>query len=233
MISETDHLYSELKDRLEFETLVADLSSKFINLPPAEVDREIEDALRRVCELLGIDLAVLWQWSARNPDVIAPTHAHPPVEQILPPEPLREEQFPWIRQEISCGRVVSMSSLDAFPPEAEVDREFCRHYGVRSHLSIPLSIGGEPPVGLVGWNTLRTERDWPDALINRLRLVAQIFTNAFARRRHELNLRESEERLARGGGLRRRRALDAGFQHGRLLGHRKGPGRSSDFRRTK
>jgi hypothetical protein len=71
----------------------------------------------------------------------------PPVEQILPPEPLREEQFPWIRQEILCGRVVSMPSVEAFPPEAEVDREFCRHYGVRSHLSIPRSIGGEPPVG--------------------------------------------------------------------------------------
>mgnify|MGYP001557626028 CR=1 FL=1 len=48
-------------DRLEFETLISDLSSSFINLPPGEVDREIEEALRRVCELLGIDLAVLWQ----------------------------------------------------------------------------------------------------------------------------------------------------------------------------
>ena len=55
----------QLGSRLEFETLISDLSSRFINLPPAEVDREIEDALRRVCELLGIDLAVLWQWSAR------------------------------------------------------------------------------------------------------------------------------------------------------------------------
>ena len=56
-----------LASLLEFETLIADLSSRFINLPPGEVDREIEDALRRVCELLGIDLAVLWQWSTRDP----------------------------------------------------------------------------------------------------------------------------------------------------------------------
>ena len=35
------------ENRLEFETLISDLSSRFINLRPGEVDREIEDALRR------------------------------------------------------------------------------------------------------------------------------------------------------------------------------------------
>ena len=74
------------------ETLIADLSSRFINLPPGEVDGEIEDALRQVCQLLGIDLAVLWQWSAAAPDVIAPTHAYPAVAEVLPPEPLQQEQ---------------------------------------------------------------------------------------------------------------------------------------------
>ena len=61
---------------LEFETLLADLSARFVSLPAGEVDREIEDALRRVCEPLGIDLAVLWQWSSAAPDVITPTHAY-------------------------------------------------------------------------------------------------------------------------------------------------------------
>ncbi len=196
MISSPDHLHAELKDRLDFETLIADLSSKFINLLPDEVDLEIDEALRRVCELLGIDLAVLWQWSTGTQDVIAPTHAHPPLGQVLPPEPLHEEQFPWIRKEILAGRVVPILSLAEFPPEARVDREFCSHYGVKSHLSIPLALGGEAPVGLIGWNTLGVERDWPDDLVNRLQLVAQIFTNALARRRNELNLLESEARLA-------------------------------------
>jgi formate hydrogenlyase transcriptional activator len=181
---------------LEFETLVSDLSSRFINLPPDEVDDEIQNALRRVCQLLGIDLAVLWQWSTHAPDLIAPTHAYPPVEDVLPPEPLQQEQFPWIRRAILDGRVVALSSLAEFPPEAHVDRENCRHYGVKSHLSIPLSVGGEPPVGLIGWNTLGAERDWPDALVKRVQLVGQVFANALARRRADQALRESEERLA-------------------------------------
>ena len=54
--------------RLEFETLISELSSRFVNLPSGEVDLAIEDALRRVCELLGIEFAALWQWPPGSPE---------------------------------------------------------------------------------------------------------------------------------------------------------------------
>ena len=39
---------AELEERLRFETLIADLSSEFVNLPAGEVDREIMDAERLI-----------------------------------------------------------------------------------------------------------------------------------------------------------------------------------------
>jgi PAS domain S-box-containing protein len=185
-----------LENRLEFETLISDLSSRFINLPPGEVDREIQDALRRVCELLGIDLAVLWQWSVAAPAVITPTHAYPPLEAGRPGEPLGQELYPWVAGQMRAGRMVVISSLDGMPAEAVVDRESARRLGIKSSLCLPLSVGGEPPVGALALNTLRAERDWPDALVKRLQLVAQVFTNALARKRADETLRESEERLS-------------------------------------
>ena len=53
----------DLEERLRFEMLIADLSSKFVNLPAGEVDREIMDAERRICELLDLDIMALWQLS--------------------------------------------------------------------------------------------------------------------------------------------------------------------------
>ena len=50
-------LQPDLEDRLRFESMLADLSSRFVNLEPAAVDREIEDAQRWVCECLDLDLA--------------------------------------------------------------------------------------------------------------------------------------------------------------------------------
>ena len=187
---------SELRARLRFETLLADLSSSFINLTPAEVDHEIEDALRRVCELVGIDFAVLWQWSTDDPGVIAPTHVYPAPEGMQPAQPLHQEQYPWSVRQMLAGRPFAVSSLDELPKEAAVDRESALLSGIRSNLCLPLAVGGGPPVGALAFNTLQEERDWPDAVVKRLQLVAHVFTNALARKRHELNLQESEERLA-------------------------------------
>jgi formate hydrogenlyase transcriptional activator len=181
---------------LEFETLLADLSAKFVNLPPGEVDREIEGALRRIGELLGIDLVVLWQWSGTDLPVMAATHVYYADDGRRPAETLRQEFFPWARQQMLAGRIVALSSLEQAPVEAAIDRENARRFGIKSTLGLPLSVGGEPPVGILGLNSLRAERDWPDALVKRLQLAAQVLTNALARRRHELTRQESEARLA-------------------------------------
>jgi len=187
---------SDLQERLRFEELLADLSSKFVNLPPAEVDQEIEDALRRVCELVGIDFSVLWQWSANDPGVIRPTHFCPAQNGLQPPEPLHQEQYPWSVQQMLAGRMFSISSLEELSTEAAVDRESAHLSGIKSNLCLPLAVGGGPPIGALAFNTLQAERAWPDALVKRLQLVAQVFTNALARKRHELGLQENEERLA-------------------------------------
>ena len=176
--------------------MVSDLSSRFINLPSAEVDGEIQNALRRVCEFLDLDLAVLWQWSAVSPHGFVPTHTYHAQEGARRTEPMREEELPWYVKQVLAGRTVAVPSLDDLPADAAVDRETCRLLGVKSNLTIPLSVGGEPPVGALGFNTLRAERDWPDALVKRLQLVAQVFANALARKRADQALQESQERLS-------------------------------------
>ncbi len=191
----------DLGKRLAFETLTAELSSRFINVPPGELDREIEDALRRLSELLGIDLAVLWQWSDIASDVVSPTHVYYTEKRANPPEPIRQEHFPWYVRQVLAGHVVGISSLEELPVEAAVDAEHARRLGIKSNLCLPLSMGSEPPVGALTFNTLRAHRDWPDVLVKRLQLVAAIFTNALARRRADQALRASESRLAAGADV--------------------------------
>ncbi len=135
------------------------------------------------------------------PDVIVPTHVYCRDEGARPSEPMRQEQYPWTRLEMLAGRLVVVASLEALPAAAAVDRETCRLIGIKSAVALPLAVGGEPPIGALGLNSLRAERDWPDALVKRLQLVAQVFTNALARQRHEQRLLESEARLAAGAEL--------------------------------
>ena len=183
MSTENSNPNAELEERLRFETLIADLSSKFVNVPAGEVDREIMDAERRICEVLDLDLSAIWQWSDEAPvPSRSPTFTAPRTGP-QPPGRMSQDDFPWVRQHMLAGRIVAISSLEEMPAEAARDRENCRQLGIKSNLTLPLSVGGGQPIGILGLNTTRAERDWPDVLVKRLQLVAQIFANALARKR--------------------------------------------------
>jgi len=196
-----------LQERLQFEMLLADISARFVNLPSDQIDGAIEDAQRRVCECLGLDLSALWQWSVEAPELLSMSHTYRSMQGPPFPEPMNaQEYFPWCVQQLTAGRIIAISSMEELPAEAARDQESWRYFGVKTSLTFPLSVGDGPPIGAMSFNTMRAERTWPETIVKRLQLVAQIFTNALARKRADYELRESERRLsmattAAGAGL--------------------------------
>ena len=75
----------ESRARLDFEMLIADLSSRFIDLPASDVDREIEDVQRRVCEVHGLDLSALWEGTAAAPLPLTLTHFYSADQGLVAP----------------------------------------------------------------------------------------------------------------------------------------------------
>lgn len=189
------HDLGECEERLRFEMLIADLSTKFINLPVCEIDHEIMEAGRMICESLDLDIVALWQFSKGTPDYYTVTHYYSVQEGPQPPGCMKVEDFPWYLQQMLDGRIVIVPSLKALPAEAAHDRETCHQLGIKSNLTLPISVGGESPFGILGFNTTRAERDWPEILVKRLQLVGQIFSNALARKRAEEVIHSSAVRL--------------------------------------
>jgi len=64
----------EAEEKLRFETVLAEISGRFVNLPADRVDSEIMEAERRICKLLGLDISAIWQWSSGPPGVFVLTH---------------------------------------------------------------------------------------------------------------------------------------------------------------
>jgi hypothetical protein len=137
MSMENSNSNAELEERLRFETLIADLSSKFVNVPAGEVDREIMDAQRHICELLDLDLLAFWQWLDEAPGSFALTHLYSAREGPLPPGQLSQEDFPWVRRQLAAGRIVILTSLNEMPAEAARDREASSKLGIKSNLTLP------------------------------------------------------------------------------------------------
>jgi signal transduction histidine kinase len=168
---------------LRFETLLANLSATFVNVPAAEVDSQIESGLKQIVEFLDLDRTGLGQLS---PEGMVITHSY----QLpgVPPSPrvIIEAQFPFYAKKVHEGEVFRLP--EDLPPEATREREFCARTGLKSNLTIPLKVTGSV-VGGIGFASFRSPREWPDELVQRLRLVGDIFTNALARKRAEEALR--------------------------------------------
>jgi PAS domain S-box-containing protein len=92
------------------------------------------------------------------------------------------------------GKVLSLDRvLDDVPGKASQERAHVLQAGYKSGLTIPLAAGGST-LGVLTFITFRTERSWSEEVVQRLRLVGEILTNALVRRRTEKVLRESEQR---------------------------------------
>jgi PAS domain S-box-containing protein len=197
MMEQTEaNLRYDLEERLQFETLLAEISARYINLPVEQIDAGIEDDQRRICEYLGLDLSALWQWQDGLPRFLTVTHLYSLPEGPLRPEGIdAEKTFPWVLKKMLSGETLAYSTED-MGPEAAIDQTSRRHFGVKSSVNLPLSVGGGPLIGVLTFDTLREERNWPDELVKRLQLIAQIFANALIRKESEKILSESEARLS-------------------------------------
>ena len=76
------------------------------------------------------------------------------------------------------------------------DQETRRLFGVKSSVGIPLTVGTGSIIGFLSFDNLKEERTWPESIVKRLQLIGQIFANALARKRSDLELRESRARLS-------------------------------------
>ena len=109
------------EDKSKKEKLLAELSSEFVAVESHEVDRAINQGLKRLGEFLGADRASMGRFTANRDDLVS-THvwALPGIEP-MPATPL-PERFPWIMRQMQHGRPVVFSRPDELPQEEQFDR---------------------------------------------------------------------------------------------------------------
>jgi signal transduction histidine kinase len=175
-----------VNDLLRIERLLSRLSTNFINLPGGQIDSAIEDGLRLIVEALGIDRSTLSQIAAGSGH-FASTHswAAPGFAAVSPKN--IEVRYPWVLSSMRAGKPIKFSRPDELPPEAGEDRRSYERAGTRSHVALPVTVAGEL-VAVLAFATMGHERTWPEALIDRLQLVAEIFANALARKQAQADV---------------------------------------------
>ncbi len=192
-----------LAERLGFETLLSSLSTTFSNLWIVDIDREIQQALRRLVEFLDVDTAVLIEF-ARDGTVARTWTLDGGVTA---------EAIPWTVAGLRRGDTVAVARLDEFPDEASADRHACATHGVKSLVGIPLAVGGALVGGLV-FGSVRRERTWMrDEPIRGVRLLGEVFAHALSRKQVELEAQRLRREMAHIGRVSAMGELTASIAH--------------------
>ena len=175
------------------DRLVTDVAARFSTIAPEAVDDAIVDILRQTAEALQLDWVVLW-WRHSGEAHVAPTHywVHP---TSCASEPVPIASIPSIMQRLEAGDTRCFGTLNDLP---EGDREVFHRCGLRSGVLVPLSTTGEDGelAALVYGSTTR-EQTWPPAVVDRLRLVAGILSQVFARKASHAALQKALGEIAR------------------------------------
>lgn len=192
-----------LQARLRFESLIAEISTQFINLPRDDLDSGIAQGLGRLADHAGVDRARIllcaddgagpgraYRWSREGPQ-----ERDDGQEGALLDIGLR-----WGLPACEREGCIQVSSVAALP--TSVEKAVLTDHGICSWLCVPLSRAGQP-IGLLCLEALRTEQPWPVDDRALFRTAGEIFVNALARERAE------GEREALAARLRQAQRLEA------------------------
>jgi C4-dicarboxylate-specific signal transduction histidine kinase len=201
-----------LGERLQFETLLSEQVATFSRISPADVDREIQRALRRIADLLAVDWGNLTEYSDDR-RIARVTHWW--VADGVGPQPaaIGFEEIPWVVTRLRRGELVRFSKIDELPEgDATVDRKTYRRLGVKSQVAVPLTVEGAV-VGALAFGTVGTERAWRDEFVQRLHLLGDVFAHTLSRRRSEMEGQRLRQDLAHVGRLSTMGELTASLAH--------------------
>ena len=189
LVEERRHTQSALAERLDFEELLARLSGAFVEVSSDRMDAGFEAWLARIGRFLGIKCVRVYVLRERGEGLVARYEwMHPHFEKLPPPNAASD--FPWALSRLQRSQLLAISGLADLPAEAERDRQSMERYGYQATLVLPL-VAGDHALGALAFASAE-ERPWPDELVMRLRLVAEVLANALARKQTEDALRASE-----------------------------------------
>jgi signal transduction histidine kinase/CheY-like chemotaxis protein len=199
-----------LRTRLEFEGLVASISTQFINLPRNEIRTAVGKALAELAEHANVAGARIIMFRGAEADSDGSySYQHDAASTPISPGRMLELIRHWTEKGYERQGCLHIADVKALP--AGEERAALWSAGVRSWLCIPMRVAGEC-LGVLVFHDAAARR-WYDDDISLMRTVAEIFANAIARERSETEREELQAQLNRSQRLEAIGTFAGGIAH--------------------
>jgi transcriptional regulator with GAF, ATPase, and Fis domain len=175
-----------------FTRFLGEISARFAEVPADRMDEAITRTLERLVHTLRTDRATFYQLDTETRTIV--TQHQWAGSGVLLDATNAASSLPWYRAKILAGEPIVVGDVDALPPEADAERAYARRIGMKSNLTIPLSVGGRL-ISVVATGSFRETRPWSPDDVERVRIVGQILANAVDRKCREVQLRQSLDEI--------------------------------------
>lgn len=179
--------------RSDFQEVVVALATNFINTSIKELNNAVTKALAQIGTFLKVDRAYLFEydWNANVINNTNEWHKDGLLSRMHRMQGVSTELIrDWVLAHVS-GKVVSIQMGEAdkgkFGINALLNKE-----GVQSLIALPL-IHERECLGFVGFDVSSGTRTWSDDEMALLRILAELFTNAWIRKRFEKEIIDAKE----------------------------------------
>jgi|WetSurMetagenome_2_1015567.scaffolds.fasta_scaffold00241_2 PAS domain S-box-containing protein len=175
--------------RVEFEKLITSISTNFINLAPEQIDNGINVALGLLGEFTKTDRSYILLFN-KGSENLERTHEWCAIgieSQSELYRTLNAGAFPWLVGKLRMQQTVYFSDIDDLPAEAKAEKKAFKEQRVRSLINVPVIYGGALR-GIIGLESVLSEKTWSRDTATLLKMAGEIFSSALERKRVEEEL---------------------------------------------
>ena len=192
-ITERKEAEDKIRQRANFQELLATLSSKFMQARPYDFDTRLHAALEAAGERYGLDVVSIW-WLSEHRDSLRAAHRWSREEAAGSRVRVARSEFPWMAKQLLDGDVIAIDDVLHMPMPAVTDQSGLRERDTRSILIVPLCVGKNLS-GACVFLTKHECREWLPDTIAELKIIAENLAGAIARARAQVEVEQLRDQL--------------------------------------
>ena len=185
----------EIERMSKIQNLLMQVSTEYINAPVSAVNRLINQSLSDIASFSSADRAYVFEYDYEK-EICSITHEW--YDTGIPPQIDELRVMPFSEMTYSLSKH-SKGDFVEFPDVYELKdrkiRAILSGEGIQSLISIPM-MDGDLAIGFIGFDIMKTKREFTSDEKNLLRLYSQIIVNVFNRKKFIEELQNTKDALS-------------------------------------
>ncbi|MFZ0389278.1 MAG: PAS domain S-box protein, partial [Calditrichia bacterium] len=193
-ISETRKAEEAMLYRLSMEQIISEISSRFISLRNKKEFRKVLlEGFDRIGKLGDFDRIYIFEYSPdykMMSNILEWCAAGIPAQQD-DLQNLSTANYPWWTAQLRSRKIIRINSVASLGEAQKAEKKILQKQKIQSLLVVPLYLG-DNLIGFMGFDAVTKNKTWSNEEVSLLRLMSEVYLNAYENVRTAEALRLSE-----------------------------------------